>query len=267
MLYKLVNGVNNDEIVRSQTDSMGRGLLYRFGGFLDRSTSFFAPEQPVSTSIALNEPQPPQAGNSQKPVDRPAPAPLSQRIVEYHIGAALEAGTKTIQGQQTMTWTNPGAQPVGELYFHLYPNAFKSKDSTFMQESGGKLRKDRMKEGSYGQMDILSMKTAQGESLKDRIEYVQPDDGNKKGHDTDQTYPAQSRQSRRKKITLHTDFTVKLPAVFCADGVFGRFCHGRPVVPQNRRLRNERHSRTVGRRLESPPVPRQFGILCGFWHL
>lgn len=141
---------------------------------------FFAPEQPVSTSIALNEPQPPQAGNSQKPVDRPAPAPLSQRIVEYHIGAALEAGTKTIQGQQTMTWTNPGAQPVGELYFHLYPNAFKSKDSTFMQESGGKLRKDRMKEGSYGQMDILSMKTAQGESLKDRIEYVQPDDGNKK---------------------------------------------------------------------------------------
>ena len=43
-----------------------------------------------------------------------------------------------LQGTQTLTWTHPGKKTVSELYFHLYPNAFSSADTTFMKESGGK---------------------------------------------------------------------------------------------------------------------------------
>ena len=51
------------------------------------------------------------------------------------------------------------------MYLHLYPNAFASKKTTFMRESGGKLREDEAKADSSGSMELLSVKTDDGEDL------------------------------------------------------------------------------------------------------
>ncbi|WP_248929151.1 M1 family metallopeptidase [Paenibacillus hamazuiensis] len=157
-----------------------------------------------------------------KPLERPAPKPLSDRIVEYHMTVDLNAEHKKLDGQQTLTWRNPGAKPVSELYFHLYPNAFASKKTTFMKESGGQLRGDKAKEGSFGGMELLSMKTLTGEDLLIRAEYVQPDDGNKEDR-TLLKVTLPKPVAPGEKLTLRTDFTVQLPTVFARMGYLDDF--------------------------------------------
>lgn len=167
-----------------------------------------AEEPSSSDSLSSEIPKPPE--------NKSAPA-LSNRIVEYHMAVALQPGKKMLQGAQTVTWQNPGAKPVSELYFHLYPNAFSSRKTTFMRESGGKLRNDKQRPDSYGRMTLLTLKTAQGDDLLTQTAYVRPDDGN--GDDQTLlrvTLPQPVMPGG--KITLSMDYNVKLPFVFARMG-------------------------------------------------
>ncbi|WP_246067661.1 M1 family metallopeptidase [Paenibacillus koleovorans] len=151
------------------------------------------------------------------PTDYSAPQALSRRIVEYHINVQLDSEQKTLQGAQSFTWENPGSKPVSELYFHLYPNAFQSKKTTFNKESGGKLREDERTKDSYGRMDITSVRTEDGLDLSSTLQFVQPDDGNK----LDQTLvklrlPKPVNPGER--TTLKMNFSVQLPYVFARMG-------------------------------------------------
>jgi len=156
--------------------------------------------------------------------DKPEPEikPLSDRIVEYHISVKLDAETHTLHGSQSLTWRHPGNQPVQDLYFHLYPNAFRGKDSTFNRESGGKLRGDWMKEDSLGSMTITSIRRDDGEDLLYTMRFVQPDDGNS----ADQTLMKirlPEPVAPGETVTLHMDFIVKLPYVYARMGYAGNF--------------------------------------------
>jgi hypothetical protein len=151
-----------------------------------------------------------------------APDPLSSRVVEYHIGVKLDAQSKSLTGNQTVTWRNPGNQPVQELYFHLYPNAFESKQTTFNRESGGKLRTDQATERSKGSMRIVYMTTAEGLDLTHRIQFVQPDDGNKNDHTLMKVRLAQPVKPN-DTVTLKMGFEVQLPEVYARMGYSGDF--------------------------------------------
>ncbi|WP_207953078.1 M1 family aminopeptidase [Paenibacillus agricola] len=186
--------------------------------------------KPASSALAAQAEEPalppvnPQAPPSlpAKPVEKPAPTPLSNRIVEYHMNVELDAEGKLLSGTQSLTWKNPGKLPVQELYFHLYPNAFSSKKTTFMKESGGRLRDDKSKDGSYGGMEVNSMKTLDGEELMGSFQYVQPDDGNKDDRSLMKvTLPKAVNPGQ--KVTLESVFTVRLPSVFARMGYAGDF--------------------------------------------
>lgn len=148
--------------------------------------------------------------------------PLSNRIVEYHMNVEYNPSSKEIQGGQIITWKNPGSVPVDELYMHMYPNAFSSKKTTFMKESGGKLREDRAVEGSYGSMKIASITTQNGQDLSGRMWYVQPDDGNTDDH-TLLKISLPEAVKPGENITINTKFTTKLPYVFARMGVIDDF--------------------------------------------
>jgi hypothetical protein len=143
--------------------------------------------------------------------------PLSNRIVEYHMSVELLAEPKELKGIESVTWTNPGAQPVQELYFHLYPNAFESKKTTFMRESGGRLRSDKATKDSFGRIELLTIRTEEGIDLSSRMQYVQPDDGNKDDH-TLLEVQLPKPVGPGEKVTVRTDFLVKLPTVFARMG-------------------------------------------------
>jgi len=61
-------------------------------------------------------------------------ASLSPRIANYTIDLSLDVDNKHVHAIQEIVWKNIGSTPVSELRFHLYYNAFKHSESTFMQE-------------------------------------------------------------------------------------------------------------------------------------
>ncbi|RJG21135.1 M1 family metallopeptidase [Paenibacillus thiaminolyticus] len=150
-------------------------------------------------------------------IESPAAEVLSERIAEYHINVRLDESAHLLQAAQTVTWLNPGKKTVNELYFHLYPNAFESPDTTFMRESGGRLREDAMPADGYGGISLMALDTTAGLSLMNRIEYVQPDDGNAKDKTLMKIRLPQPIKSY-ERITLTMKFEVKLPKVFARMG-------------------------------------------------
>lgn len=160
-------------------------------------------------------------------VSWPEPA-RSDRSIHYDIRVYLDEEQMTLIGRQIVVWTHPGYLPVHEVYFHTYPNAFASKKTTFMRESGGKLRQDKMPRDGYGHMQIgriVYSRPAQGEAgweLAEHARYVQPDDGNR--HDqtllrVDLPDPVRPGE----KAVFAIDFTVKLPFAFARMGVVDDF--------------------------------------------
>ncbi len=151
--------------------------------------------------------------------------PLSNRIANYDISVKIDPEKHTLNGKETLVWTNTSTDYISELQFHLYLNAFKNKNSTFMKESGGQLRGEMMdakNKENFGWIDIISMKVRNGEYLTSKIKFIQPDDLN----ENDQTvlsvllsHPLAPNES----LTLDINFKARLPKVFARTGYVGDF--------------------------------------------
>ena len=150
------------------------------------------------------------------------PQPLSPRIANYTISVSLDAAKKTLNGKETLRWRNSSRDRISELQFHLYLNAFKNSESTFMTESGGENRGFSMEAGGWGWIDVTSMNIRDGEELKSKLEFIHPDDDNA----MDQTVirvPLSKPVLPNQTITVDIDFTAKLPSVFARTGYAGDF--------------------------------------------
>jgi hypothetical protein len=146
--------------------------------------------------------------------------PLSNRIANYTIDVVLDADKKTLKGHETLVWKNTSTDHISELQFHLYLNAFKDKNSTFMKESGGKLRGDVMdpsKPINLGYVNIESMQVRNGETLTKKIKFIHPDDLNEKD-ETVISVPLSKPLNPDESITLDINFTSKLPQIFARTG-------------------------------------------------
>lgn len=146
-----------------------------------------------------------------RPLDHPS------LVVDYRIDVRLDSSARQLHGRERVTWRNPSNDPVSELWLHLYLNAFKNNRSTFMKESGGQLRGDRMAEGKWGWIDIASMKLADGRDLLPSRRFEHPDDDNAE----DQTVMRVSLPDPVPpggSVTVDIDFTSQLPQVFARTG-------------------------------------------------
>jgi len=146
----------------------------------------------------------------------PAPAqpvlfsqPLSPRIANYRIDVQLDPENRTLKGNQVLTWYNKTGEVLNHLEFHLYLNAFRNSRTTFMRESGGIMRGERIGDDGWGYIDVdrialsdpeemgvaalqlydpgpesgdwetrFPLNVTAGEVLTERMEFIQPDDGN-----------------------------------------------------------------------------------------
>lgn len=182
-------------------------------------TSFVSKEAKSSSGTA-----PAAAPQQTLPDSAPVPAEeaLSQRVVEYHINVQLVPDTETLIASETVTWTHPGVKPVSDLYFHMYPNAFSSPDTTFMKESGGTLRGDTMPENGFGNMTLTDLRTSEGTSLMQRVQFVQPDDGNVNDKSLLKVHLPQPVNGG-ESVTLKLQYEVQLPKIFARMGASGNF--------------------------------------------
>ncbi|MFN8094786.1 MAG: hypothetical protein U0599_21655 [Vicinamibacteria bacterium] len=138
-------------------------------------------------------------------------------VADYAIEVRLDAAARTLAGKERITWRNPSGDAVGEVWFHLYLNAFRNTESTFFRESGGQLRGDQMPEDGWGSVDVTSLRRADGKDLTKAIRFEHPDDDN----DKDRTVirvPLPEPVPPGGEVQLDVEWTSKLPRIFARTG-------------------------------------------------
>ncbi len=68
------------------------------------------------------------------PVD--AYAEGTEPVASYAIDVRLDTEAKTLTGREVVTYTNRTDEPIPDLVFHLYLNAFSGPDTVYMEEIG-----------------------------------------------------------------------------------------------------------------------------------
>ena len=141
----------------------------------------------------------------------------ADRIVSYTMSVRLDAESKQLEGRQTITWRNPSGDTVGDLWFHLYLNAFRNNRSTFFKESGGQLRGDRATAGKWGWTEITSLRVAGGADLAPAIRFEHPDDDNADDRTVARVILPEPVPPGGT-ITIEATFRAQLPEVFARSG-------------------------------------------------
>ncbi|WP_375444173.1 M1 family metallopeptidase [uncultured Fibrella sp.] len=157
--------------------------------------------------------------------------PLSSRNANYRIDVRLNTDTKRMDGKQTLTWQNTSPDVIRELQFHLYLNAFKDANSTFMRESGGQLRGDALdksKPENFGWTKLTALTDRRtGESLLGQMQFIQPDDLTSGTFNPDDRTVIRVPLSRPvapgETIVLDMVFQAKLPKIFARTGFSNDF--------------------------------------------
>lgn len=106
---------------------------------------------------------------------------LSPKIASYDIDLRLDVDDKKVYADQVLYWKNPSEKPVSELQFHLYYNAFKNTESTFMQNRGifeGLLGNALKKECGWAWTKVTEMEDEAGNDLLPSFKFIQPDVSN-----------------------------------------------------------------------------------------
>jgi hypothetical protein len=149
------------------------------------------------------------------------PLPLSQRSSNYTIDVRLNTEKKSLDGEEVLVWRNPSRMPVCELQFHLYLNAFKDMESSYLKEY--KPEPTRNKDNnSWGSIAITSIKTSDSTDLSSAMHFIQPDDGNV----NDQTVMAVTLKRPVPPggfLSLRIHFTARLPQVIARTGYYRDF--------------------------------------------
>ena len=86
-----------------------------------------APAAPASPAV-------PASRGGVQSFDDPLPGALSPRNASYDIAVRLDPVRKELKGRETIRWRNISAATTNELQFHLYWNAWRNADSSWLRE-------------------------------------------------------------------------------------------------------------------------------------
>jgi hypothetical protein len=115
--------------------------------------------------------------------DQPAAAgALSPRNAGYAITARLIPEARAIRGRAVITWRNTSSRPTNELQFHLYWNAWRDAESTWLRERrlAGTYTEPRPDAWSAIDITAIQVKGTDGTAIdvSPQQSFIAPDDGN-----------------------------------------------------------------------------------------
>lgn len=130
-----------------------------------------------------------------------------QQYLHYSIEVSLNDKEKSITGFEKIVYTNNSPETLDFIWFHIYPNAYKNKNTALFQQLEND--KERKKESvKYGYIDGLSFsvdgKAAKTKPHKDHIDIIKL------------ILPEPLMPG--KSITIATPFKVYLPSYFSRSG-------------------------------------------------
>lgn len=144
-------------------------------------------------------------------------------IVTYLIEAQLYPQDRELTASETITWRNTSTMPVKNLPFHLFYNAYRNLDTTFMKESGLDVRtraRGNENELLFGEIKITRInRIGPGEPIDlSKLQFIAPDDNNPNDHTVAELTLEQPLQPD-ETIRLRIDFTLTIPQIFDRTGV------------------------------------------------
>jgi len=142
-----------------------------------------------------------------------AHASLTTPVASYAIEVTLDVEAKTLRAHETVTYLNTTADPIPDLVFHLYLNAFRDRDSIFLQESRGIHQGRRWDSEHPGWIQVTDIRLADGSSLT--LEEIED------GTLARAALPAPVGPGQTVQVEL--DFQAQLPRVFARTGYSGDF--------------------------------------------
>ncbi len=176
---------------------------------------------------SASRPAPPLASPPAAQVAPPAAA-LSPRNASYSIEAQLDPATRTLTGTELLTWRNITSHETRELRFHLYYNAWRNTDSTWLREralarGGGP---GDLPESDWGWTDVGYVRLVSADSpsvdLTSRMRFVAPDDGNAQDR-TVMAIALDEPAAPGQTINLQIEWTAHVPRTFARTGALGRY--------------------------------------------
>jgi hypothetical protein len=142
--------------------------------------------------------------------------------LRYEIWVELDPAKEMLHGREEITWTNTTRDPVPDMLFHLYVNAFRDEGSTLMQEAASEtlFSRVRAKDGKWGWINVEEIGLADGRDLKPTAEFVTADEPR---HPDDRTvmrirFPEPVRPGQ--SVSLKIRFEEKVPAMGMRTGVY-----------------------------------------------
>ncbi|MEX1130261.1 MAG: M1 family metallopeptidase [Vicinamibacterales bacterium] len=156
-----------------------------------------------------------------------APDALSPRNANYRITARLDPATRTITGDETITWRNTSNTPASTLQFHLYYNAWRNTRSSWMRGRmlGGNTPLAGRPSEDWGWIDLSRMRVLRGGAADDvftQLRFIAPDDGNAEDRTVVEAPLAEPVQPG-ETIHIEIGWTARVPRTFSRTGAIGDF--------------------------------------------
>ncbi|HEX7283285.1 MAG TPA: M1 family metallopeptidase [Vicinamibacterales bacterium] len=164
---------------------------------------------------------------------QPAPVPntagsLSTRVANYEIDVTLDPATRRLTGSEVITWHNTGQIPAYSLRLHLYWNAFRNTNSTWIKQRqlAGDTPFAAASEDDFGYTNVtaLAFINADGSEtdMMRSFRHISPDDQNRDDRSlaaADLPVPVPPGQSMRIKVA----WTSRFPKNFDRTGAIGNY--------------------------------------------
>jgi hypothetical protein len=171
------------------------------------------------------------AGNQPTPAaeaPRAASPARSPRNANYTITARLDPASRTLKGDELITWRNVTSSPAASLRFHLYYNAWRNTRSSWIRESllAGDRDTATRPEQDWGSIDITNLRVigpgGTPVDLTSRLRFIAPDDGNAE----DRTLAEVQLDAPVRPgeiVNVHVAWSSRVPRTFSRTGAIGNF--------------------------------------------
>ena len=140
----------------------------------------------------------------------------------------LDPATRSLKGQEVLTWRNLAPEPASTLRFHLYYNAWRNNASTWMRELrlAGSADAEQRPADDWGWIDVTSIVVAGADGrnadLTARLRHISPDDGNPDDA-TVAEVPLDAAVPPGENLTVRIAWSSRVPRTFARTGFIGDF--------------------------------------------
>lgn len=157
--------------------------------------------------------------------------PASPRNASYSIDAELDASRRTLTGREVITWRNVTTAAPDDIRLHLYYNAWRNTQSTFLREArlGGRRGAgvDDRGDQDWASIDVTAIRllgagAAPPIDLTAAAQFIAPDDGNKDDR-TMLSVPLPTKPVPGTTVNLAVEWTLHIPPAFARTGAIDSF--------------------------------------------